>query len=325
MTRFVHSWVILFFVSLVLLSGISLANPFRRDIAEEGNLSYQQEDYARAAQEFLKAQDIEPLSAQLRLNLGASYYRQKEYEKASEEFQEATRADDPQTAASAYYNLGNSKYQNAKRDFEAGLVAGATQSASQDAAQKYVKNLEECIVDYQESLKRRPDDQDAKFNIEMIRREIKNLLRRQPQQNQQQQQQQQQNQDEKNKDQQQQEQNEQNKDQQQKDQQQQQQQQQDQQDQQQQDQKDQEKKQEQSEQQKQDSMGTPTPQPMGAAQTQTPSGQENQGKGESQQPTAQPTQMLSISEEMARNLLDNLPETRQRIRPRQRHRAEKDW
>lgn len=306
---------------MMLAPATSDANPFLRDITSQGNQAYQQEDYARATQEYLKAQDIEPLSAQLRLNVGASYYRQKEYEKASEEFQEATRADNPQTAASAYYNLGNSKYQIAKRDFEAGMVSGASQSASQDAAGKYVKQLEECIIDYQESLKRNSADQDAKFNIEMIRREIKNLLRRQPQQNQQQQQQQEQQQqdqkDQKEDSQKQQDQGQQNKDQEQKQQKEQQQQSGDQQD--------PNKKQDQAEQEKQDNQGTPTPQPAAAERTQTPSPQENKEDKASEQPTAQPTKMLSISEEMARNILDNLPETRQRIRAKKRTHAEKDW
>ncbi len=281
-----------------LLVGSSQSNPFLRDIAKPGNEAYQAKDYSRAAQEYLKAQDLEPLSAELRYNLGSAYYRQEEFEKAIEEFTEAARADDPKTAASAYYNLGNAKYKGAKRTFEAGMVAGATQTQSQegDPVQVYVKKLEECIQDYQETLKRTPDDVDAKYNIEMIRREIKNLMRRQPQNNQQQNQQQ--NQDQKSQDQQQQ----------------------------QQDQKEKEQQQDQQQQNQQGEQGTPTPQPMAEMPTPSPTGGEGEGKSqEQQQPTAEPTQMLSISEEMARNLLDNLPEQRPRVRPRQRHKSEKDW
>jgi Ca-activated chloride channel family protein len=165
-----------------------------------------------------------------------------------------------------------------------------------------VKKLEECISNYQETLKRTPDDTDAKYNIEMIRREIKNLMRRQ--QDNKQQQNQQQNQDQKD----QQKQDQQNKDQQQ------------------QEQKQDQQKQDQQQQNQQGEQGTPTPQPMAQMPTPSPTG----GTGESQnqqqqQPTAEPTQMLSISEEMARNLLDNLPEQRQRARPKQRRASEKDW
>ncbi len=284
----------------------SQSNPFLRDIAKPGNEAYQVEDFSRATQEYLKAQDLEPLSAELRFNLGSSYFRQEEYDKAIEELTEAARADDPKTAAAAYYNLGNAKYKGAKRTFEAGMVAGATQNQSQegDPVHVYVKKLEECIQDYQETLKRTPDDNDAKYNIEMIRREIKNLMRRQQQNNQQQNQQQ--NQDQKD---QQQNQDQQNKDQQQ-----------------QQEQKQEEQKQNQDQQNQQGEQSTPTPQSMAQVATPSPTGGEgdNQSK-EQQQPTVEPTQMLSISEEMARNLLDNLPEQRPRVRPRQRQKSEKDW
>ena len=49
---------------MMLAPATSDANPFLRDITSQGNQAYQQEDYARATQEYLKAQDIEPLSAQ---------------------------------------------------------------------------------------------------------------------------------------------------------------------------------------------------------------------------------------------------------------------
>jgi Ca-activated chloride channel homolog len=299
-------WVLAMVLACILVTP-TMANPFLRDIAKPGNEAYQAEDFSRAAQEYLKAQDLEPLSAELRFNLGSAYLKQEEFDKATEEFTEAARADDPKTAASAYYNLGNAKYKGAKRTFEAGMVAGATQAQPQegDPVQVYVKKLEECIQDYQETLKRTPNDTDAKYNIEMIRREIKNLMRRQEQKNQQQNQQQKQDQ----KDQQQ------NQDQQNKDQQQQQQ-----------EQKQDEQKQDQQQQNQQGGQSTPTPQPMAQMPTPSPTGGQGENKSqEQQQPTSEPTQMLSISEEMARNLLDNLPEQRPRVRPRQRQKSEKDW
>jgi hypothetical protein len=278
------------------------AHPFKRDIAQTGNEAYQLKDFPKAAQEYLKAQDLEPLSAELHLNLGAAYYQQEEFEKAVDEFGQATRADDPLSAASAYYNRGNAKYKSSKREFEA-ATAAATASATQTSknpAQDYVKKLEECIQDYEEALKRHPDDRDSKYNIEMIRREIKNLMRRQPQQNRQQSQDQKQDQKDQNQDQQQQ----QNQEQKQSDQ--------------------QNKEQQQQDQNKEKSdQGSPTPQSVAEGATPTPAdGSENK---EVQETTGQPTPMRSMSEEMAKNLLDNLPETRPRNRAKQRYRADKDW
>lgn len=294
-------------------------NPFKRDIAREGNAAYQAEDYSKAAQEYVKAQDLEPLSAELHLNLGSAYYRQEEYDRALEEFEKATLADDAALAAGAYYNRGNARYQASKREFEAASVAGATATA-ESPVQQYVGKLEQCIEDYQETLKRTPADNDAKYNIEMIRREIKNLMRRDPNQQQQQQDQQQQNQEKSEQEQEQQQQ-----------QNQQQQDQQNQSDQQKSDQEQQESEQQQDKQQQdqqqsepqEGEQGSPTPQPMAEGMTPTPSGDES---GQDQQEaSAEPTQELSISEEMARNLLDNLPETRPRVRRQQRSGSDKDW
>ncbi|MCG3196889.1 MAG: hypothetical protein GHCLOJNM_01369 [bacterium] len=293
------------------------ANPFLRDIAAPGNEAYRAEEYSKAAAEYLKARDLEPLSAELRLNLGAAYYREEEYDKAVEEFGEAIRADDPRVAASAHFNRGNAKYKGARREFEAASVSGATQTHA-NPAEAYVKKLEDCILDYQECLKREPSDADAKYNIEMIRREIKNLMRRQPQNQQQQQQQQsQEQQDQQNREQQQQQQDQQN--------QQQNQEQQSQTAPQQGEDSEEKKSEDQQQNQREAGQATPTPQ-QGQESGPTPTaGQEDKGGEQEQAPTPAPTQMLSISEEMARNLLDNLPETRPRTRPRQRARVEKDW
>jgi len=271
------------------------ANPFQRDIAGPGNEAYRAADYGKAVSEYLKAQDLEPLSAEIHFNLGSGYYRQDEYEEAAEEFTNATRADDPLMAASAFYNLGNARYKRAKRDFEAQAAASAGQEEGGNLVQEYVKKLEECIQDYEETLKRNPDNQDAKYNLEMIRREIKNLMRRQPQQPQPQpqQNQQQQNQEE---------------------------------------QKDERQKQDQQQQQNQDRNGkndekaTPTPEPMTEQGEATPTPQVGQQREESEaEPTGEPTQLPSISAEMARNILDNLPEQRQRMRNQERRQVEKDW
>jgi hypothetical protein len=295
---------ILFILAASVLAPLCAeANPFKRDIAQAGNEAYSAEDYAKAVSEYLKAQDLEPLSAELHFNLGAGQYRQEEYEQAIEEFTHGTRADDPMVAAHSFYNLGNARYKMSKRDFEAAAAASAGQEgAGKNLVQEYVKKLEECITDYEESLKRKPDDQDSKYNLEMIRREIKNLMRRQPQEDQQQQQQQQQQNQE----------NQENQDQQQQQQQQQEG-----------EQKEQEEQQQQGEPNEE---GTPTPQPMGEGEaTPTPQSAQDPQGGEDQEPSQEPTQMMNISEEMARNILDNLPEQRPRQRSRQRRQVDKDW
>jgi tetratricopeptide (TPR) repeat protein len=287
---------------LLVLSLSASAHPFKRDIAEPGNLAYQQEEYAKAIAEYTKAHDLEPLSSEIDYNLGAAQYRQEEFEVALEEFTDATRAEDPLMAARAFYNLGNARYKKSKRGFEAASVEAQGQENAADPVQEYVSKLEECIKDYEEALKRNPNDADSKYNLEVIRREIKNLMRRDPNQ---QQQQQQQNQDQEQQDRQQQEQD----------------------DQQQQDQQQNQDQQEQDQTQPGEEGATPTPQPQSQEGEASPTPQQSGQASESEPSEAdpQPTQTLNISEEMARNILDNLPENRPRQRRKARKNVEKDW
>ena len=302
----------------LLLSLSASAHPLKRDIAQPGNLAYQQQDYGKAVAEYTKAQDLEPLSAEIRYNLGAAQFRQEEYDTALEEFTEGARADDLLMAAQAYYNLGNARYKKSKREFEATSVEAQGQEGAKNPVQEYVQKLENCVKDYEECLKRNPNDADAKYNLEVIRREIKNLMRRDPNQQQNQdQQQQQKNQDQQNQEQQNQDQNQQQQSQQEQEQQQENQ--------------EQENQEQQNQDQSQQSRGesTPTPQaqpqPQPGEATPTPqqAGQNSDTKPSEAEP--QPTQALNISEEMARNILDNLPERRPRQSRQSRKKVEKDW
>ncbi len=310
-------WIALLgIIGIIPLPVPVLANPFQRDIAQPGNEAFQTEDYETATSEYLKAQDLEPLSAELHFNLGSAHYRQEEYEQAIESFQSATQADDQNMAGAAHYNLGNARYKSSKRDYEAAVASAGGEGAAGAAVQDYVKKLEECIKDFEETLKRIPEDENAKYNLEMIRREIKNLMRRQPPQDQDQQNQQQQDQEQEQEEQSEQQQSEQQSGQEEE--------QNEEQSEDSEQQNEQEQQEQQQAQQEEGEEGTPTPEPQPGEGEPTPTpaqgAEMKEGEG---QPTPAPT--LSISEEMAQNLLDNLPEQRPRTRQQRQRKVEKDW
>lgn len=278
---------------LFMLTVSASANPFKRDIAKPGNEAYAQEEYGKAIAEYTKAQDLEPLSCEVRFNLGAAQFRQEEYDTALEEFSEAVRADDPKMAAAAYYNLGNARYKKSKREFEAASIVAQGQEGAPNPVQEYVQKLENCIQDYEECLKRDPNDEEAKYNLEVIRREIKNLMRQDPNPPQNQDRQQ----EEQERNQQQQEQQE----------------------------KGEDENQEQPKEGEGDATPTPEPQPQPGEATPTPGQSEPNSASETSEAEPEPTQTLDISEEMARNILDNLPERRPRQRRGSRKNVEKDW
>ena len=134
---------------------------------------------------FYRDAEIEkPESPELSYNLGNVMYQQEKYQDGLERYFKASSSDELQHQAWAYYNLGNTFYRSGK--------------------------YPEAIQAYQKCLELTPDDEDAKYNLEFVRKKMKEMLDKelqrqqkqdQPEQEKQQQQNQQQQQQEQQKDQ----------------------------------------------------------------------------------------------------------------------------
>ncbi len=132
----------------------------------EGNRLFTSEKYDEANNKYRDALIDLPDSPQIRFNIGNTQYKKKKYEEAIGEFEKSLSSDDIVTQSKAYYNLGNTLYRMDK--------------------------LPESILAFTQTLKLNPDDIDAKYNLEFVRKKLKDQAQKQPQDNQQQQQQQQQ-------------------------------------------------------------------------------------------------------------------------------------
>jgi Ca-activated chloride channel family protein len=121
--------------------------------------------YDQAVQGFIDRQVERPEEAALALNLGSAYYGMRDYERADQAFGQAALAADPALRQEAVYNLGNSAYRQGR--------------------------LEEAVALYQSALELDPDDEDAKFNLEFVRDEIRRRIEENQKRQEQQQQQQQ--------------------------------------------------------------------------------------------------------------------------------------
>jgi Ca-activated chloride channel family protein len=135
--------------------------------------AYEAGAYEQALQGFVDQQVERPEDPEVTLNLGSVHYEMKNFEEADRAFAQAAVAADDALRAQALYNLGNSAYRQG--------------------------DLQKAIQLYQAALELDPDDQDAKFNLEFVRDEIRRRheeaqKRRQEQQQGDQQQQQQQDQ-----------------------------------------------------------------------------------------------------------------------------------
>jgi Ca-activated chloride channel homolog len=255
---------------------------------------YKSGDYKKALEEYDKLLENKSEDPRLRFNAGAAAVRAGQLEEAAKHFDEAVSAPDLKLQQQAYYNRGNTYY-----------YLGDHNPDPSKKTEIWQKSLQ----DFESSQKLNPQDADAKYNYQFVKKKLEELKQQQQQQQnnkqnqsdknqdqQQQQQQNQQNQDQK-KDQDQNSQSQQNKSDQKKDSSQQQQQQQQQQSQQQ---KDEDKKQQQAAQQAQ-----PKEQPdQKEKESQQAKASEDQQKDQEQEAEAAAMAAGQMTPQQARQLLD---------------------
>lgn len=142
-----------------------------------GNRLYKEGKYDEAAKKYLDAQLESPKSSGLSYNLGNADYKLKKYEKALENYRKAGESTDPKMEQRARYNLGNALYKMGEFEVNQGKQEG-------------LAKLEQAIEAYKRALDLDPNDKDAKYNLEFVRRKLKEMSKRDPQQQKQEQQQQ---------------------------------------------------------------------------------------------------------------------------------------
>jgi Ca-activated chloride channel family protein len=113
---------------------------------KEGNTLFNEKKYEDAFLKYKEAQQYEPDQPVINFNIGNIYYLKEAYKEALEEFHAATSSDDRALLANTFFNRGNTEYRLGLLD---------------EAAQSYKKVLE---LD--------PSDKDAKYNLELVKREM---------------------------------------------------------------------------------------------------------------------------------------------------------
>jgi hypothetical protein len=145
-------------VTLVLMfffTGFSWAQADKKFI-RHGNREYEKEKFSESEIFYRKAIDKNKESADALFNSGDALYKQKKYQDAGQQFAETHKMNENKEKKSvSLYNLGNSM-----------LMAN---------------KLQESIEAYKNSLKLKPDNQEAKYNLAYAQ----DLLRKQQQQQQQ--------------------------------------------------------------------------------------------------------------------------------------------
>lgn len=109
--------------------------------------AYEAELYEEALAGFVDEEVERPNDPQVLMNVGSAHYGAKNYPEAERYFQKAALSALPPLRAQALYDLGNCAFRQGK--------------------------LQEAVAFYQGALELAPNDEDAKFNLEYVRNEIR--------------------------------------------------------------------------------------------------------------------------------------------------------
>jgi len=150
-------------ILLLVIPTLLAAQPGRKQVLE-GNKLFAEQKYDEANNKYRDALIEDPANPMIHFNVADALYKKKKYEDALKDFEKSLSIDDALTQAKAYYNMGNALYRMGK--------------------------LPESILAYTQALKLNPEDEDAKYNLEFVRKKLKEQAKKQPQNQQQQQQQQ---------------------------------------------------------------------------------------------------------------------------------------
>jgi len=117
---------------------------------QKGEKDKAEQAWEEALKYYRDAEIEKPESPELSYNLGNVMYQQERYQDAMERYLKALSSDKIEHQAWAYYNLGNTFYRSGK--------------------------YPEAIQAYQKCLELTPDDEDAKYNLEFVRKKMKEML-----------------------------------------------------------------------------------------------------------------------------------------------------
>jgi len=165
-SRFTHH-ASRFLLLIVAVTTLSACAPAVVRHNEAGNERFAESAYDDAVAEYRQAQVDDPDRAEPYYNAANSYNRMSQVDAALAQTQQALKTADPELAAQAWYNLGNAFFDT--------------------------EQWAQAVEAYRESLRLRPDDADAKHNLELALQKLQEQQEQQQRQQEQDQQNQQQN------------------------------------------------------------------------------------------------------------------------------------
>lgn len=129
----------------------------------QGNKLYKENKFDQALKSYNEAIKLKPDSAIVNFDIGAVYFKKGDFDTAIGSFEKALLSEDKLLESQANYNIGNSKYKLGKLKENTDLASCA-------------KSFRQALDYYKRALDLNPQDEDAKFNHELVEKELKVIL-----------------------------------------------------------------------------------------------------------------------------------------------------
>ena len=128
---------------------------------------YKEGNYQQALKEYQQMLKRKADDPRLHFNAGAAAYQNRQFDEAAKQFEAALNSPDLRLQDLAYYNRGNTLFRLGEQN--------------SDPAKK-TESWEKSLKDFESSLKLNPQDSDAKYNHEFVKRKLEELKQQQQQQ-----------------------------------------------------------------------------------------------------------------------------------------------
>lgn len=151
-------------ISVVFLFVFALAASVLARPINDGNKLFASGDYASALEKYMKAREAEPANPMLFYNIGTCQYKLGNYDEAKKELESAVRMPDKKMAAKAAYNLANTHFRIGEKAAE-----GSERIAAWRESVAYLKKA----IDLDNKF------ENAKKNVEIVQRRLKEELDKQ--------------------------------------------------------------------------------------------------------------------------------------------------
>lgn len=155
--------------SLMLLASLSSTVPGVQ--ASEGVENYVAGDYLGASEFFARQLEQSPHDARLHFNYGTAAYKNNMFEEAAKAFSEALISEDLALQQEAYYNRGNAQFQRGKETL-------------QTDPEHSIALWEQAVTSYEGALQLDSMNEDARYNLELVKRQLEELKKQQEEQKQ---------------------------------------------------------------------------------------------------------------------------------------------